>query len=33
MTKRHDHDEKHIILNGVDDPVITNPYPIAGTTP
>ena len=33
MTKRHDHHEKHIVLNGVDDPVITNTYPIAGPTP
>jgi hypothetical protein len=32
MAQSHDQDQKHIILNGVDDPMVTDAYPIAGPT-
>jgi hypothetical protein len=32
MAESHDHDQEHIILNGVDDPIVTDAYPIAGPT-
>ena len=32
MSKSHDHDQEHVIGNGVDDAVVTHAHPIARTT-
>jgi len=32
MSKSHDHDQEHVISNGVDDAVVANAHPIARTT-
>jgi len=32
MSKSHDHDQEHVIGNGVDDAVVANAHPIARTT-